>query len=223
MNKVNAASVPRSERILGRATCLAGDLVGDCVRIRASKTGNRFEVEKVDISTPGSPPSVGLIVKQYSLSDCIVQFHGPMRSIYTGLQPGTSYLVGTDARLSKLGDANYPSGSDFFQVMGTATSDNEILIHPFTPVFGGLSSARFFQQTLLPTANPEIFTTALKFKHGSVDTEVVYYNGQRLLEGTGNDYVAVESGGVGTGYDTIVLEFTPRPLSNWSIDYTPDV
>lgn len=223
--KVNAASVPRSERILGRANCLAGDAVGDCVRIRAAKTGNRFEVERVDISTPGDPPAVAIVVKKYAATDCIIQFHGPMRNVYTALSPGIVYLVGTDGQLAKAGDANYPvAGSDFFQQMGVATSTNELLIHPLGATFGGLfSGARFFQQPLIPTGNPSVFTVALDFKHGGVDTEVVHYNGQRLLEGAGNDYVASESGGVGTGYDTITLTFTPRAASNWLIDYTPDV
>ena len=225
VTKVNAASVPRSEKILGRATCLASDAIGNCVRISAPKTGHIYNVETVDISTSGSPPAVAIVIKKYSATDCAVQFHGPMRAIYTGLNSGVAYLVGTDGRISSIGDANYPvSGSDFFQFIGVATSDNELLVHPLAATFGGLfSGARFFQQPLSPTVDPQIFTSALKFMHGAVDAEVVYYNGQRLLEGTGNDYIAVESGGIGTGYDTISLTFVPRPGSNWLIDYTPDV
>lgn len=199
--------------------------MGDCVRIRAAKTGNRFEVEKVDISTPGNPPAVAIVVKKYAPTDCIVQFHGSMWSVYAGLSPGVVYLVGTDAKLAKFGDANYPvAGSDYFQQMGIATSTDEVLIIPLVVAFGGgLAGTRFFQQPLTPTGDPKVFTTALNFKHGGVDTEAVHYNGQRFLSGSGNDYVASESGGVGTGYDTITLEFIPRPASNWLIDYTPDV
>jgi hypothetical protein len=223
--KVNAASVPRSERILGRADCLSSDAVGDVVRIRAAKVGNRFQVEKVDISTPGSPPSVAVVVKKYTATDCIVHFHGPLKSIYAGLTPGVAYVVGTDSRPAAVGDANYPTaGSDYFQQMGVATDDEELLVVFLGASFGGAStSARLFQQLLTATGNPKIFTTGLNFRHGGVDTEVVSYNGQRLVEGLGNDYVASESGGVGTGYDTITLEFTPRPASNFRVDYTPDV
>jgi len=225
VTKLNAASVPRSEKILGRANCLATDSISDCVRIRAPKTGNRFEVEKVDIGVSGSLPSVAIVIRKYSATDCIVQFHGPLKDIYTGLVSGSSYVVGSDAKLARIGDANYPvSGVDFFQFMGVATSDEEFLIHPLQATFGGLfTSARFFGQALTPTVDPQIFITSLKFKHGGIDTEIVNYNGQQLLDGTVNDDSASESGGVGTGYDTISLTFTPRPLSNWSIDYTPDV
>lgn len=40
----------------------------------------------------------------------------------------------------------------------------------------------------------------------------VYRNGQRLLPGAGNDYLVTESGGVGTGYDTIIFTADP-PVS----------
>lgn len=224
--KVNAASVPRSERILGRANCLATDVVGDVVRIRAAKTGNRFEVEKVDISVVGSPPGVAVVVKKYAATDCIIQFHGPMKGVYAGLTPGRAYLIGTDSTPALPGDANYPAGgSDYFQQMGVSTSDNELLVSFLDASFGGPGGGgvRFFQQALTPTGDPKIFTVPISFKHGGVDTEIVSYNGQRLIEGSGNDYVASESGGAGTGYDTITLEFTPRAGSNWRIDYTPDV
>lgn len=224
--KVNAASVPRSERIFGRANCLATDAIGDCVRIRAAKTGNRFEVEKVDIGISGSPPAVAVVVKKYTATDCMVQFHGPLRGVYTGLTPGIPYLVGIDAKPARIGDVNYPvSGSDYFQQMGVTTSDDEVLVNFLDAVFGAASggSVRFFQQPLLPTVNPRVFAALMSFIHGGVQAEAVYYNGQRLLEGVGNDYVASESSGLGTGYDTITLEFTPRAGSNWMIDYTPDV
>lgn len=224
--KVNAASVPRSERILGRANCLATDEVEDCVRIRAPKSGGRFEVEKVDISVSGSLPMVAIVIKKYAATDCIIQFHGPMRGIYTGLAPNEVYLVGTDARLAKEGDANYPAiGSDFFQTVGVATSDDEFLIRPSLDVSFGrsIASSRVYQQVLVPTVDPKVFTTSIKFIRNGVDDEVVSYNGQRLVEGVGEHYVASESGGIGTGYDTITLSFTPRALSKWYIDFTPDV
>jgi len=222
--KVNAASVPRSERILGRATCLATDIVGDCVRIRATKVGNVFQVEKVDVSTSGSPPAVAIVRKKYSPTNCIVHFHGPLRNVYAGLSPGFVYLVGTDGQPAKSGDANYPvSGNDYFQQIGVATSVGELLVIPLDVAFGGppFGGIRFYSRVPIPTGNPSIFTTAINFRHGGVDTEVFQYNGQRLLEGVGNDYIASESGGVGTGYVTITLLFVPRAGSNYLMDYTP--
>ena len=48
----------------------------------------------------------------------------------------------------------------------------------------------------------------------------VYYNGQRLHEGGANDYTTSESGGAGTGFDTVTLLFvSPRPGDIVTADY----
>ena len=62
--KANAASIPRSQRILGKANCLATDLLGDCVRITGPKVANRYQVTRVNIATAGNPPAVGIIVRK---------------------------------------------------------------------------------------------------------------------------------------------------------------
>jgi len=45
----------------------------------------------------------------------------------------------------------------------------------------------------------------------------VYYNGQRLL--LIEDYTIAESGGAGTGYDTVIMEVAPRLVDNLQVDY----
>ena len=64
-----------------------------------------------------------------------------------------------------------------------------------------------------------VFTTPDNFTHDGVTDEAVYLRGKRLLEGASNDYTAVESGGAGTGYDTIVLARAPKPGDNLLLDY----
>jgi hypothetical protein len=63
------------------------------------------------------------------------------------------------------------------------------------------------------------FTTPDDFIHDGLTDERVYLRGQRLLHGASNDYTAVESGGVGTGYDTIVFARAPKPNDNLLLDY----
>jgi len=46
------------------------------------------------------------------------------------------------------------------------------------------------------------FTTPTKFLPTTI---AVYFNGARLKRGVGEDYVVSESGGPGSGYDTITL------------------
>lgn len=52
--------------------------------------------------------------------------------------------------------------------------------------------------------------------------EVLYYNGV-VLEGSGNDYIAIEGGGIGTGYDTIVVSVAPLSWEKLTIDYLKKV
>ena len=48
----------------------------------------------------------------------------------------------------------------------------------------------------------------------------IYLNGQRLK--LLDDYTVVESGGTGTGYDTVVLEISPHPNDKVTADYVAD-
>jgi len=52
----------------------------------------------------------------------------------------------------------------------------------------------------------KVFTTAAKFLEDSLR---VYLNGQRLTVGALKDYVVSESGGSGTGFDTMTLATAP--------------
>lgn len=62
------------------------------------------------------------------------------------------------------------------------------------------------------------FTTPDKFTHNlPFFTIAVYYNGVRLT--LLDDYTLAESGGPGTGYDTVILEFAPLPKDRIFADY----
>lgn len=62
-----------------------------------------------------------------------------------------------------------------------------------------------------------VYTIPDKAVHDPPRLQVkVYRNGQRLLPGPANDYEVSESGGVGTGFDTITLTSDP-PLPGESL------
>jgi hypothetical protein len=61
------------------------------------------------------------------------------------------------------------------------------------------------------------FTTLTKFKHTSQFKEVLFVNG--LRQHIPEDYFVAESGGVGTGYDTIIFVNAPYPDDILTIDY----
>lgn len=91
---------------------------------------------------------------------------------------------------------------------------------------GGGGGTRTYNEILTGPINSinTVFTTVVAFLPG---TEAVYFNGVRQVPSVGNDYTISESGGVGTGYDTITFAVAPRaragPRQNdrVTIDYTP--
>jgi len=83
-----------------------------------------------------------------------------------------------------------------------------------------LDSVQIFGEVpsgLINGAN-NVFTTGSKFVNGA---ERMLYNGARLVPGVGEDYTTSESGGVGTGYDTItfVRPTPPRAGDKILVDY----
>lgn len=74
-----------------------------------------------------------------------------------------------------------------------------------------------------------IFSTPEQFIHDSLlgETIVIHHNGRKLKQSTTGsvvegEYIPFESGGAGTGYDSIYfLAFTPNFLSNLEADYLP--
>jgi len=217
------AVVPRKRDYVALGACLASDSVGDVVYIRTVFNGTRYRVEAADPSDGDKMPGVAVILSKQSPTACVIQFQGFL-GLYSGLTPGEAYFVGTDSKPAMLGDANFPVVGDLKQQIGVSTDDDELLFRAMDVIGeSGTAGGRYFNQSLASTANPRIFTSALPFQHGGVDGEAVLYNGQRLREGVINDYIASESGGVGTGYDTITLTFVPMSGSEWLIDFAPDV
>lgn len=217
------AVVPRKRENFALGACLTSDSVGDLVYIRDVFTGTRYRVEKADPSDSAKMPAAAVIISKQTPTACTIMFYG-FTSLYSGLTPGEAYVVGTDGRPAKVGDPNYPPAGNIIQQIGVATDDDELLVRPMDAVGDiGPVGNRYYQQDLIATVDPKVFTTPIPFRHGGVDTEVVLYNGQRLREGAGHDYEVSASGGFGTRYDTITLEFVPRPGSNWFIDFVPDL
>lgn len=134
MQKSNVPSIPRSQKIFGRADCPSSDLVGDCVIIRGPKVGNRYQVQKPDLTDIRTGPSVGIIVKKYSSTECLVQFSGPLVDVYSGLTSGSAYWMGSDARLTDVRPSAGVGETLYLQLMGVATDSDEILLNPQAPL-----------------------------------------------------------------------------------------
>lgn len=207
----NVLSIPRALRLFQRkrvnANCIAGDLVGDCVYITGAKVGQLYQVRKVDPSTPSMMPAVGVILSKSNPTTCIVQLFGEIGGLYTGLAPKSVLYVASNGRPGT-------TPGTLVQVIGSALSTDVVLIwpdprveRPSAALVGAINGAN------------TVFTTPEKLVKSSLR---VLMNGVQLEEGAGNDYTVTESGGPGTGFDTITfLGFAPRVGDKLFASYLP--
>lgn len=80
-----------------------------------------------------------------------------------------------------------------------------------------------YNYTLVGTidgVNQDFKTDPHKFTQETGDQIRVFLNGQRLV--IVDDYTVSESGGVGTGYDTVTFVEPPRQLDHVTADFTPN-
>jgi hypothetical protein len=209
MELANPASIPRSERVLSRADCASG-AVGEAVYITGAAVGNKLQVARLDVTASSDPPFAAVIVKDLGGGECIVQAHGTLRGILTGLTPGAFYFVDSDGTLT-----DTPAVSS--HLVGQAYSDDILIIDPLNAAASGGAEAARIGVRLVGTYNSlnRVFTVPApdKFIHDAVQpgrTIAVYHNGRRLTQSlTGSPvdgmFVVSESGGVGTGFDTVTL------------------
>lgn len=194
----NITASPTDARVLAKSRC-AGVYDGVAGRIRYDG-----EVAAVLFSTASSTPTPGAPVYVARADD----------------EP-------LDAAAGKA-TADRPGYPAYVEEVGLILSVNPITF-PVTHVAKVLLQIKkiddYFQRTgialvgAIDTSN-QVFTTPSYFVHEVGGRSIqVYYNGQRLYDP--DDYVCSESGGAGTGYDTVTLQGTmpPKPGDRLWADY----
>lgn len=216
MQLVNVATIPRAERILRRAQCPASIVLGDCVSVVGPKVGRLLDVALADPAASPYLPAIGIVTRKYSATLCRVQCMGPLLGIYTGLCVGRTYYLSATGRLT----LTPPASPAATQAMGVAWDDDEFLIHWREELAGGTAADLVFGEVPSGPVNGtnRAFATAYKFQPGS---EAFYFCGVRMVQGAGEDYIISESGGAGTGYDTITVTrpVPPRAGDELLVDY----
>lgn len=134
MDLLNAATVPRAEKVIKKANCLASDLAGDCVRITGPTVGGLYQVTHMDPTVDGTDQAVGVIISKTTSTLCYVQFHGPLHGVYAGLTPGKRLYVNADSQLTHTPPTPAGGGVLYLQVMGSAIDESVVLLTPETPV-----------------------------------------------------------------------------------------
>ncbi len=120
----------------------------------------------------------------------------------------------------------------------TTPATTKVVIDPTTPLLKTPASTKIFPGTggssvtintgshrtnVVPLGAIDgvntVFTSPEDFVHNGLSDEMVYLRGLRRISGVGSDYVASESGGVGTGYDTVTFLDAPKSGDILLLDY----
>jgi hypothetical protein len=138
MRLVNAATVQRAEKVLRRADCPASVAVQDVVRVSGPQVAGRLQVELADPLAVPFLPAVGVVVRKFTATLCLVQSTGPVRGVFSGLSPGALYYLGVGGTLV----ATPPGSPARVQVMGAAWDDDELMLQWYDE--GGTSTGGDF-------------------------------------------------------------------------------
>lgn len=130
----NAACIPRAEKVLRKASCVVGDAVGDCVKFTGPKVGLLYAVAKMDPLVDGENRVEAIIVKKLSDTVCVIQLHGPVTGVLTGLTSGRDYFVGSNSKVTLTPALPPPSGTAYVQFVGVAIDSAELMFAPEQPI-----------------------------------------------------------------------------------------
>ena len=107
------------------------DQVGDLVAVRSTANGT-YKVWRADPAVAIRMPAIGVIVRKWGTTDCIVQLYGEIRGLYSSLLPGKRYFVGLDGRPTLATNFIDPSPGERYriQTFGVALNLGILLLEP---------------------------------------------------------------------------------------------
>lgn len=218
------------------ANCKPSDSVGDCVYILSDKVGQNYQVTKVDIDSgaPEAKIAIGILKSKSASNVCIVHLLSKLTGVFTGMTPGRLLYVGIDSKPTETAPLPPVTGTRVLQVIGYSISSTELFVNPGDPEtlvpVGSIPTLDNFKRNIVLTGTKDgvnlTFNTMPDKFVRTPFKEVVYRNGVTQEAGAASDYIASESGGVGTGYDIITLMHAATAPLSWeklAIDYLKQV
>lgn len=89
-----------SDADIRMAECSVSEAVTDLVCIAGDPPNGYDMVTKADPSNYDKLPAVGVIIEKTAADRCLVMWRGETPEIFTGLESGEIYFLGTDAKLA---------------------------------------------------------------------------------------------------------------------------
>lgn len=114
------------------ANCSSTDINGQFVYITGPSIGGLPQVTKVDISTSGMYPAVGVLIEKNTPTRCTVHVIGEFAVSPANLIPGKPYFIGSDSMLTHIPPVALVGGFVAVQAVGTAIDYGRLLlnVHP---------------------------------------------------------------------------------------------
>lgn len=116
------------------ANCLAGDSVGNAVKVTGAPVGGLYQVSTVDVTDPSALLTAGVIISKDTPTTCAVQLTGVVSGVYAGLSEGRTYFVDLTGAPSLTPPIAAPGGIAYVQPLGTALAADVLLLQPQPPV-----------------------------------------------------------------------------------------
>lgn len=201
---------------LFQANCLSTDAVGTLVYITGPEISGLIQVTQVNPISLSKMPAFGVIVSKSSSTICLVQRFG-VTTVFTGLTAGKVYYVGSNGSPS----LTPPAWPALQQIAGiaidVATFVLSLSLHMSIDEFD--NDRRGIRLLGTQNGSNRTFMTPEHFDPASIE---VFHNGRRLDDSSAsNEYTISESGGPGSGYDTVYINwFAPVARSVLIANYT---
>ncbi len=113
------------------AVCSSLDVEGDLVQITGEATPGVYQVQKVDVGAGIAMPASAIIVEKTSATECMIQFPGQIKNVFTGLTPGAPYFAAANGKPSLAPPG--PTLSQprvYVQPVGVALTPTVLLFNP---------------------------------------------------------------------------------------------
>lgn len=112
-----------------RALCTVDEVVGKAVYISGPKVGDLYPVRLAYPSDETKMPVVGFVVHKYSTTECLVQQHGRMSGVFSGLAVGR-YNAQEDGEIDVLAPPAGSGGYAWVQAVGFAMDEDVFYVSP---------------------------------------------------------------------------------------------
>lgn len=120
----------RQVPVILRAVCMLTDQVGDAVYIRGDKNG-QYKVAKAAVGSIAKMPAIGIIIKKWDFTQALIQTHGVVEGVYTGLVANQTYWVGSDGKpAAAIPPHDGTTQRAYTQVIGVALDAEVLYLRP---------------------------------------------------------------------------------------------